>query len=135
MKALMTSYGEIIFTQRHWSWAIAAILFVILGLWIRSLFLRPLIRRVKSIDRKHNQELKKVYLKRSLMGWILFFLSLGLFIALWIRGLSLPLESNQIIALIVMAIFYGLSVLQHVTALGVASIQVLKGILGIKDEI
>jgi hypothetical protein len=135
MKELITSYLDILLNQRAWSWTLVAITYIVVGLWIRSLFLRPLVRRLKSLEKKHYQEVKKAYLKRSVGGWLLFCLSLALMISLWFYPLIFPLSLRQTFVLFTVVAGYVLSVVLHLIALGIATITTLKGILGTQDDL
>jgi lysylphosphatidylglycerol synthetase-like protein (DUF2156 family) len=74
---------EAILKERSWSWAIIGIAYLIVGLTVRSWFLRPLTRRAKQLDRKVYRHLKGAYLQRSLWGWVFFMLSFVIVIMLW----------------------------------------------------
>lgn len=126
MVNVLRSYLDIILQERFWSWSLIGILYVILGLMVRGWFLNSMIRRAKEVGSKYYHEIKKAYLKRSLLGWILFFIPLGILIVLWSRGMEFPLDRATQIWVHIAIASYTMSVISHMWAFGTAGIVTLK---------
>ena len=92
---------------------------------IRSWFLGSLSTRTRDLDKKLRRSVKKFYLKRSLFGWIFFFLPLGLLIVVW-QDRPLPAKVEKIHLLIAAVACYVLSIILHLRAFGAAALMTLK---------
>lgn len=122
----LTVYWNMILTQRSWSWAVVAIAYLLLVMLIKSFFFRSLLKRAKALNSKWFQEIKKVYLKKCLGGWVLLTLSLLLLIFFW-QSANLQEPSMQELAMIFLIFLVSvLSILAHIVAFGMATLHVLK---------
>ena len=117
-------YIDVILSERTWSWSLVGILYVLAGFFVRSWFLSPVTSRCGKLDKKLSRTVKSSYLKYSLLGWIFFFIPLGLFTLLW-RNL-LPPKINDIAVISGAAAAFILSVIFHLQAFGIAGMIVLK---------
>ena len=114
-------YVHMILTEKDWSWSVVAFGAIILGLILRSYALRPLIRRVKDLEKKDYAEIKKNYLKRSLWGWLFFILAIVFAVGIWKNPISFPLNRPEILILLGLIVSFLLSLLFHLLALGTAT--------------
>ncbi|HNX69382.1 MAG TPA: hypothetical protein PLL75_05345 [Candidatus Omnitrophota bacterium] len=122
----MTAFWNIVLTQRTWSWAVVGIVYLLGFLTLRSFFFRSLIKRAKPLNSKWYAEIKKIYLRKSIGGWVLFLLSFLLLIFFWQSGdfQRSSLYEAAMILLVLLTVF--LSIMSHLIAFGVAALYVLK---------
>ncbi|MSR76929.1 MAG: hypothetical protein EXS63_01695 [Candidatus Omnitrophica bacterium] len=114
-------YIHIILTEKEWSWSVVALAALIVGLILRSYVLRPILRRIKDLEKADYTEVKKQYLARSLWGWIFFILAIIFAVGLWKTPVSFPLSRPEtLIVMGLMASFF-LSLLFHLLAIGTAT--------------
>ncbi len=119
-------WGEEIFSNRHNSWPIAAIFYCLAVFVMRDFFLNPVCSQFRDLEKKERKEVKKIYLNRALLGWVLFVVSLGLFIFLWRRPSLYPVTRLNALLILGSLFFAGLFILFHLQALGMALLAVLK---------
>ena len=74
----MQAYLEMIANERHWSWALIALAYFLVGLFVRGWFLNDLYAASKALRKDMHKKHKSHYLRRSFIGWILFFIPMGL---------------------------------------------------------
>lgn len=120
-------YWDIILTERSWSWTLIAIGYLAIALNIRALFLHPIKRKLKDLDKTFQSKIKRQYLKHSILGWMLFFIPLILSIIYWAENESfwgLP-KSDALFGLTICACFI-FSVISHLQAFAIASMLTLK---------
>ncbi len=118
-------YLDVVLQERDWSWAVIAILYVLAAYFVRGWFMNGLSCQSKSLDRKWHSEVKAAYLKYSFPGWIFFFLPLGLVILIWRKDI-LPIKVPEIYLYAGAGVSYVFSIIFHLQAFGLASIEVLK---------
>ncbi len=121
-------YLHIILTQRDWSWTVAAALYLVIGLMIRGLFLKPMRHHAKTLPSKYYHKLKSAYLSRSIVGWIFFLIPLVAVIMLWNRGEMLALSRREWLYVLGSVASFILSIIFHIAALGMGAIDLLKKI-------
>ena len=119
-------YFDLILTQRDWSWAVVGIVYLIIALTIRGWFLNPLVRRSKDLEKKYYHDLKKVYLEKSVWGWLLFLISFLIVVFLWHTTIAFPITIPQAALALVTIICFVLSVIFHLIAFGIAATTTLK---------
>lgn len=120
------NFWEIILTQRAWSWTLLGITYLLVYLLIRHIFILGIIRRAKTLNSKWFHEIKKVYVKKCIAGWILFIISFLIFVFFW-QTANLKAPSLYEIGmgfLILLTILF--SIMSHLIALNISSIHVLK---------
>jgi hypothetical protein len=118
--------AEMILIDRTWSWSIIGMLYLGLTLIIRNWFMSSIIKRAKELKGRWFQDIKDLYLKRALAGWILYLISFAIILLLWIRPDFLPLTPVDWFSLVLAMITYFISVLLHVQALGVAAVVTMR---------
>lgn len=78
--------GELInqiFREREWSWSLIGLMSILLGLAVRSLFLKDVLRSMKIRNKSWYKRTLTYYQKKSLLGWIFFALFILGIILLW----------------------------------------------------
>ena len=123
---LLKPYLDIIFNERSWSWTVVGIFYLIIGLIVRSWFLKPLVSRAKQLDRGAWHDMKGHYLTHSVVGWLFFLIPLIIIVVVWNRGKLLPLEIPELIALCFSLVCFVLSIIFHVQAFAIAALLSLK---------
>ena len=122
----LTNLWSMILTERTWSWAVVGIGFLLTFLVVRSFFLHPLIKRAKALNSKWYHEIKKVYMKKCIAGWILFLTSFLILIFFWQTAnlKQASLYEVGMVFLIVLAVLF--TIISHLIALSVSILHVLK---------
>ncbi len=122
----LTTLWNMVLTQRAWSWTVIGIGYLLVFLLARSFFLHPLIKRAQSLTSKWYHEIKKVYMKKCLSGWILFIVSFLILIFFWQTAnfKQASLYEVGMVFLIVLAILF--AIISHLIAFGTSVIFVLK---------
>ena len=119
-------YFDAILADRVWSWSLLCILYILAGVFVRGWFMGPMTGRAKKLDGKLLRSIKSKYLKHSLLGWLFFFLPLGLFALLWKDLLPLTIHFQEKFVIAAAGAAFVLSVIFHLQAFGIASFSVLK---------
>ena len=124
----LTNLWNTILTQRTWSWALIGIGYLLVFLLVRSLFLHSLVRRARALNSKWYHEIKKVYMKKCIAGWILFLGSFLILILFWQTAnlKQASLYEVGIIFLIILSVLF--AIMSHLIAFGTSVIHVLKQI-------
>ena len=124
----LTNLWNMILTQRAWSWTVIGIGYLFVFLFVRSFFLHGLIKRSRVLNSKWYHEIKKVYMKKCIGGWILFLVSFLMLIFFWqTANLRQPsLYEVGMTFLIVLTVL--LAIMSQVIAFGTSVIYVLKQI-------
>lgn len=120
-------YWNIIVTERSWSWTLIAMGYLTVALNIRALFLHPIKKHLKDLDKTFQSKIKSQYLKRSVPGWLLFFIPIFLSVIYWAKNeylWGIP-KSDALFGLIVAGCF-AFSVISHLQAFALASMATLK---------
>ncbi len=117
---------EEIFSNRHNSWPVAAILYCLAVFVIRDFFTSPLFLRLRDLEKKERKEVKKAYLGRALMGWCFFGTALLLFIFLWRQPSLYPVTIQNTLLGLASIFSAGLFVVFHLQAIGLALLAVLR---------
>lgn len=122
----LAAFWNTILTQRTWSWAVVGMAYVLIVVLVKGFFFRSLLRRARALHSKWYQEIKKVYVRKSVAGWVLFFLGFLLAIFFWQSAdVQRPaLYELAMVALIALTVL--LSIITHLIAFGIATIYVLK---------
>lgn len=118
-------YFEIIWAERDWSWTVVGILYLFAGLFVRGWFMSAIAARASELDHKASHQVKSAYLRRAAGGWALFFLPLALIILHWRREV-LPFRINGVWLLSLAILSFTLSILLHLQAFCLASLQILQ---------
>ncbi len=120
------SFWDMVLTQRTWSWAVVGIAYLIVFLLVRNFFFHSLLSRARALNSKWYQEIKKVYVKKCIPGWVLFLVSFMLVIFFW-RSANLKqpsLYEASMVCIIVLTIL--LSITSHLIAFASSTVHVLK---------
>jgi hypothetical protein len=108
---------------REWSWSVLGFVAIVLGLIIRSLMLRGILRGMKVRDAHWYRRMLFYYEKRSIFGWICFVLAVSGATLLWrFENLFLKYLSN-FEWFLVLLMFYILSLFLHVRAYAGAIVE------------
>ena len=120
------NFWNAVLTQRDWSWAVIGIAYLLFFLVFRSFFLHTLIKRARGLNSKWYHEIKKVYAKKCIGGWVLFLVSFLMMIFFWQTANFEQASLYEVFLafLIILAVLF--SILSTVIAFGVSVIQVLK---------
>jgi len=118
--------SEMILIDRTWSWSIIGIFYLGLTLIVRNWFLSAIVKRAKELKGRWYQDIKDLYLKRALTGWIFYLMSFAIILLLWVRPDFLPLTPVDWFSLVLAMVFYFISVLLHMQALGVAAVVTMR---------
>lgn len=116
---------DIIMAQRSWSWAVVALIYVLLTLMVRGWFLNILFRRTRKLDKKAVAELQRVYLKRALIGWFFYILSVSTVILIWNPPPNLPAELTDTRLSVIGAASFVIALLFHLQAFALGAISLL----------
>ena len=128
-------YFDLILAERQWSWAIVAILYLMLAILVRLVIFRKIIHEAKQIDSSLYSTVKGIYLKNSYSGWILYFISFLLVIVLWLGWKNSPLGKVSLVILcLFLSLLFFLSVILHLTAFAKALLAVLRQRMGVEKE-
>ena len=124
----LTNLWNMVLTQRAWSWTVIGIGYLVLFLLVRSFFLQGLIKRARSLNSKWYHEIKKVYMKKCIAGWILFIVSFLILIFFWQTAnlQQASLYEVGMVFLIILTILF--AIMSHLIAFGASVIYVLKQI-------
>ncbi|MCM8775312.1 MAG: hypothetical protein NC930_03025 [Candidatus Omnitrophica bacterium] len=122
-------YWNFILQGRSWSWSLVGIIYLMAGLIIRGWFLKPLVAQTKEMGGVIWHDIKKAYLKYSLLGWILFFIPFAIVVTLWYLDKKPPITFTDIALLVTGVVSFILSIIFHLQAFGFAMISVLKNVI------
>jgi hypothetical protein len=120
------SFFTMIHQERSWSWSVIGIVYLVMGLLIRRLFLAPLIRRAKDLNRSTYEAFRSSYLKRSFLGWLFFLISFVTVIVLWNQQIWIPLTVTHALGVLAAVVSYMISILCHIEAIGIAALVTLR---------
>jgi hypothetical protein len=102
--------------------------YLFLFLLVRSFFLHGLIKRSRALNSKWYHEIKKIYMKKCIGGWIVFLVSFLILIFFWqtanLRQASLYEVGMSFLVLLALL----LAIMSQVIAFGTSVIYVLKQI-------
>lgn len=124
MSESLKSYFDVILIERQWSWTLVAIIYLIIGFFIRSWFMHPLSSRMRTLDGLLRKQLRHAYSRHSMAGWLFFIIPLCLFIAIWRQDIF-PIKVKDFFVLLIAGFCFMLSILFHVHAFGIAAVEVL----------
>ena len=127
MASPLQPYLEAILAERDWSWTVVGLLYVLAAWFVRSWFVGPVCGRSKVLARPVHRRLEAEYLKRSILGWALFFIPLGIIILIWRREV-LPVKISSAVLAAAGAVSFVLSIVAHLMAYGIAAVVTLKDI-------
>jgi hypothetical protein len=124
----LTNLWNAVLTQRTWSWALVGIGYLLVFLLVRSFFLHPLVRRARALNSKWYHEIKKVYMKKCIAGWVLFLVSFLILIFLWQTAnfKQASLYEVGMVFLIILAVLF--AIMSQLIAFGTSVMHVLKQI-------
>ena len=129
------NYLNLIFLEKEWSWTLVGIAYLIGGLFIRSLFFRPLVRETKETDSNLYPAVRTAYLKKSGAGWVFFSLSFLAVIAVWVGWKSIINDFSLIVFVsLLITLLFSLSVILHLSAYAKALLFVLRQKMGVEKE-
>ncbi|MBI4368315.1 MAG: hypothetical protein HY588_02865 [Candidatus Omnitrophica bacterium] len=108
---MMSSLLHSIVEGKQWSWSLVGLAVILLGLLIRSILLRDILRGIKIRNRSWYRRAQAHYQERALLGWVFFALFAVGAMLLWrfdtflLRYLSLLQWVLILAALLVSALF------------------------------
>ncbi|MFA5159964.1 MAG: hypothetical protein WC484_05600 [Candidatus Omnitrophota bacterium] len=122
----LTNLWNTVLTQRTWSWTVIGIGYLLVFLLVRSLFLHTLIKQSRSLNSKWCHEIKKVYMRKCIAGWILFLVSFLILILFWQTAnfKQASLYEVGMVFLIILTVLF--AIMSHLIAFGTSVIYVLK---------
>lgn len=122
----LVNLWSMVLTQRAWSWTVIGIGYLLAFLLVRNFFLHGLIKRARALSSKWYHEIKKVYMKKCLAGWVLFLVSFLMLIFFWQTAdfKQASLYEVGMIFLIILTILF--AIISHLIAFGASAIHVLK---------
>ncbi|HTL48483.1 MAG TPA: hypothetical protein VL688_10545 [Verrucomicrobiae bacterium] len=129
MSELVSAYLRVIWEERFWSWSVVGILYIIAAFTVRGWFLNGLISSARALKSKHYHEIKQAYLRRSLPGWLFFFLPLIIFTFVWNQTTGTAIPGKYLAAVILGIVSFIAAILSHVRAFAEASLSVLADLL------
>ena len=124
MITMIKPYLDIILAERSWSWSLIGILYVLAAFFVRSWFMNSLVWKAKQLDKSLYAAVKAAYLKRSVLGWFLFFMPLALFTLFWQN--MIPEKDKQFLIICGGTASFVLSIILHLKAFGLGALTVLK---------
>ncbi len=124
----LTNLWNVVLTQRTWSWAVIGIGYLLVFLFVRSFFLQGLIKRARALNSKWYHEIKMVYRKKCIAGWILFLISFMILIFFWQTAdfRQASLYEIGMTFLIIVTVFFAIT--SQLIAFGASTIHVLKNL-------
>jgi len=126
---------NLILTERHWSWSLVGASYLATSLLIRWLAFRGILRETKHIDRAVYSEAKRLYLKNSIAGWVLFILSFILLMVFWIFSKPLlSLNGLTTLAFLAVPFLFLLSLILHFSAYTRAVLAIIRQKMGAERE-
>jgi len=117
---------NMVLTQRAWSWTVIGIAYLLVFLLVRNFFLHGLIKRSRALNSKWYHEIKKVYAKKCIPGWILFLISFLMLIFFWQTANFQQASLYEMAVLVLILLTVLLSIMSQVIAFGTSAIHVLK---------
>ena len=122
----LKNFWDMVLTQRAWSWAVIGIGYLLIFLFVRSFFLHQLTKRARSLNSKWYREIKKIYVRKCIPGWVLFLVSFLILVFFWQSGnFKQPsLYEVGMVFLIILTVL--LAIMSHLIAFGTSAIYVLK---------
>lgn len=124
MLTAVQPYLDLILKERSWSWAVVCLLYILAAIFVRGWFVSPISSQMKPLDGKIKHKLKKAYLKRSFLGWVLFFFPLLCILYYWQRTFF-PIIIHDSALVGIGTVSFILSVILHLQALGTAALTTL----------
>ncbi|MBI4373016.1 MAG: hypothetical protein HY585_04750 [Candidatus Omnitrophica bacterium] len=70
----MEDLSRAVWEGREWSWSVAGLFAIIIGLLIRGLFLRDILHGIKIRNRSWYKRAQAHYQQRAILGWVFFIL-------------------------------------------------------------
>jgi hypothetical protein len=124
--ANLTNLWEEVLTQRTWSWALIGLGYLFVFLLVRSFFLHALVKRARTLNSKWFHEIKKVYMKKCIAGWILFLASLLILVFFWQSANFKPASLYEVGMAFLIILTMLFAIIAHLIAFGASVIHVLK---------
>lgn len=124
MLTAVQPYLDLILRERSWSWAVVCMLYILAAFFVRGWFVGPVSAQMKGLDGKIKHKVKKAYLKRAMLGWLLFFLPLVSILYYWQKAFApIAIRESWLIGFSILSFI--LSILLHLQALGTAALVTL----------
>ena len=124
MNESLKPYLDAILQERSWSWSLIGILYVLAAFFVRSWFMNSLVWKGKQLDKSVYNAVKAAYLRRSVLGWIFFFLPLAFFPLYWQKFIPLNLDQKWLAVSGAVSLF--IAILLHLRSFALGAIAVLK---------
>lgn len=122
----LASFWNTVLTQRAWSWTVVGIGYLLFFLIVRSFFFHQLTQRARLLNSKWYHEIKKVYVRKCIPGWILFLVSFLLLIFFWQSGNFKQPSLYEVGMAFLIILTVLLTIMSHLIAFGTSAIHVLK---------
>lgn len=131
----MVNYLKLFVSERHWSWTVLGMVYLMLTLVIRHFLFRALVQETKILDSSLYGTVRKLYLKQSGAGWVVFFISfLGIVLA-WINGQNQLMQKHFLILFcLALSLLFFLSLILHLKAFAHALLSVLRQRMGVERD-
>ena len=132
---MITSILEAIVTGKEWSWSVVGLIALLLGLGIRALVLRDILRGIKLRNRQLYDRVQSYYQGRSVFGWIFF---IGFVIGsmlLWRFDSFLTRYLDLVVWSLVLMAFLMLALLVHLRGYARAIVDAMQESLGSDKDI
>lgn len=131
----MTSYLDLILSERYWSWTLVGIVYLLVSLSLRQVFLGKILCEAKNLESSLYSLAKHFYFRNSLAGWIFYILSFLLLVAGWIGWRQFTAQPLAFpVFCVLFPTLYFLSLVFHGRALALALITAFRQRTGIEKE-
>lgn len=132
---MIRSFIEFLLVERLWSWSVIGIAYLLVTLVLRHYAFGSLARELRQIDSELNASVRKLYLRNSVAGWVLYLISFLLVISVWVgwREPGVPLGALAVFCLL-LPLFFSLSIILHLQAFAQALLTALRQRMGLERE-
>jgi tryptophan-rich sensory protein len=110
--------------------------YLVTSLIVRQIIFRGVLKETKRLDPNVYHAVKKIYLRQSIPGWIVYMLSLLLVIAAWIAWEEPSLNLGPWLTFFVLLLLlFFFSVILHLVTYTKAVLEILSQRMGIEREL
>ena len=133
----LDKYINLILKEREWSWAVVALGYIVVTLFIRQIMFHGVVRQARGLGHEIYRSAKNLYLKNSWSGWIIFLISLLMVVTIWICWKrETPIEtSTLLVMLFLLPLIFLISVIMHLISFSKALAEAVRQKLGIEKEL
>ncbi len=72
------NYWQTLISEKSWAWSVVALVWLIVMLIVRHMLLRYIFVELKRVNKEIRSQVQRIYLPRSILGWLLFLLGIAL---------------------------------------------------------